>query len=118
MDSAPSTFRWLFDESQELLRQEKDLQISFKDWLRHGSGVFHVSGKPGAGKSTLMKFIAEHEELEHLLQEWAGFRRIISAKFFFWKPGTEDQKSLRGLKPLTGKRSKIERTGYPQCDRS
>ena len=29
-------------------------------WLRSGSGIFWISGKPGSGKSTFMKFIASH----------------------------------------------------------
>ncbi|KAK1760247.1 hypothetical protein QBC47DRAFT_2646 [Echria macrotheca] len=56
-----------------------------------------ATGLPQHGKSTLLKFIAEHERLEPLLREWADTQDIISAHFFFWGPGTADQKSLRGL---------------------
>jgi hypothetical protein len=93
IDSAPSTFQWLFDDPDKHLHKEVGLKISFTDWLRRGSGIFHLSGKPGAGKSALLKFIAEHEKLEQLLDEWVGTRNVISANFFLmetWNRGSEE----------------------------
>lgn len=40
------TFEWIFE----------DERLGFTDWLRHGEGIFWISGKPASGKSTLMKF--------------------------------------------------------------
>jgi hypothetical protein len=97
IDSAPKTFSWIFDDPERLLREEKALNISFTDWLRSGSGIFHIVGKPGAGKSTLMTFICEHRKTKALLRQWAGSRDMITVNFFFWKIGSVDQKSLSGL---------------------
>ncbi|KAF4996147.1 hypothetical protein FDECE_12572 [Fusarium decemcellulare] len=66
-------------------------------WLSSGNGIFHVSGKLGSGKSTLMKYLYEHHCTTAMLQEWAGSRKLIHANFFFWKPGSTMQKSLTGL---------------------
>ncbi|CZR69366.1 uncharacterized protein PAC_19266 [Phialocephala subalpina] len=70
----------------------------FLNWLEHGNEIFHVSGKPGAGKSTLMKYLCEHDQTKELLELWSGNKQLIFAKFFFWRPGTEYQKSLKGLR--------------------
>ncbi len=56
-----------------------------------------MSGKPGAGKSTLMKYLCSHDKVEEYLKIWAGEKGLPFSKFFFWKPGTELQKSLKGL---------------------
>lgn len=41
-------------------------------WLSKSSGIFHIAGKIGSGKSTLMKFLVDHDEVNKKLQEWAG----------------------------------------------
>ena len=35
-----------------------------QDWLLSRHGDYWVSGKAGSGKSTLMKFLCNHEKLE------------------------------------------------------
>ncbi|CAI4215998.1 unnamed protein product [Parascedosporium putredinis] len=67
------------------------------NWLTCGTGVFHISGKMGSGKSTLMKFLCDHPQTKTKLEKWAGIQKLVLAKFFFWKPGTRLQKSLSGL---------------------
>ena len=68
-----------------------------QQWLTTGSGILHVSGKPGAGKSTLMKLIYNHPRTKTLLKEWAGGKTLISVPFFFWNSGSKLQMSLPGL---------------------
>lgn len=45
-----------------------------RTWLESGSSrdVFHLSGKLGSGKSTLMKHIRASPRTEEKLQKWAG----------------------------------------------
>jgi hypothetical protein len=74
-----------------------EAKASFVNWLTCGNGIFHVSGKPGAGKSTLMKYLCEHPKTEELLKVWSGEKQLVFATFFFWRSGTEFQKSLNGL---------------------
>ncbi|KAI0415762.1 hypothetical protein F5X98DRAFT_365007 [Xylaria grammica] len=87
------TFRWIFRSSVS----DGSKTLSFAQWLREGSGTFWIQGKAGSGKSTLMKFICSHTTTKELLRGWAGGKRLITAKFFFWNAGTTLQKSREGL---------------------
>ncbi|KAK8011123.1 hypothetical protein PG990_010088 [Apiospora arundinis] len=70
---------------------------SFISWLQNDGGVFWITGKPGAGKSTLMKYICLHGNLTPYLDMWATGSGLALGRFFFWKPGTAAQKSIQGL---------------------
>lgn len=88
-DSIPQahkdTFQWAFNSR-------------LSDWLLSGSGTFWVSGKPGSGKSTFMKFISKHPQTTELLAGWAGSPDTVAvAAHFFWIAGTPIQKSWQGL---------------------
>ncbi|KAI1880155.1 hypothetical protein JX265_001776 [Neoarthrinium moseri] len=118
------TFEWLFDDTQdtcttELAQGREDEALSspvtpnhdagssrhrhpyfsstFVRWLRQGQGIFHISGKPGAGKSTLVKFACEHTMAKKHLKYWAKDDKLLFAKAFFWKLGTAPQMNLRGM---------------------
>lgn len=84
-----------------LLREEipmrNEIRKGFTNWLSHGNGIFHISGKPGAGKSTLMKFLAESDQARKYLKTWTEDKELVFASFFFWRHGTDSQKSLPGL---------------------
>lgn len=66
-------------------------------WLQAESGIFWISGKPGSGKSTFLKFVADHERTKKLLGDWAQPRDIILASHYFWSTGTIMQRSQQGL---------------------
>ncbi|KAK4228722.1 hypothetical protein QBC38DRAFT_474579 [Podospora fimiseda] len=96
-NAAKDTYHWCL-ESSEPPESHPNLKISFRNWLAGGSGVFHIAGKPGAGKSTLMKFLADHEETRKQLQRWAGrSKALVLASFYFWRAGSKNQTSLEGL---------------------
>jgi hypothetical protein len=42
------------------------------NWISSGAGIFHISGKLGSGKSTLMKYLSDHNCTSELLGQWAG----------------------------------------------
>ncbi|KAI1658181.1 hypothetical protein F4813DRAFT_395898 [Daldinia decipiens] len=100
-----NTFEWIFYEPKRLFEVEPDLKISFTDWLRNGYGIFHILGKPGAGKSTLMKFIWKHGSTKDMLSKWAGTSQLLCMKYFFWS--TSHQDGLMGLR-CTFLRSALE----------
>jgi hypothetical protein len=80
-----NTFQWAFDSR-------------LSQWFRSGSGIFWVSGKPGSGKSTFMKFIASHGQTKELLASWSGSADTLAVGVhFFWIAGTAIQKSWQGL---------------------
>lgn len=70
---------------------------TFQEWLKHGKNVFHISGKAGSGKSTLMKLIINDQRTYKCLEEWAGDKELITAQFFFWRAGSDIQRSRQGL---------------------
>lgn len=72
-------------------------RATFVKWLRAGSGVLHVSGNPGSGKSTLMKFISKHKRTVDELQVWAGSCKLVFAQSYFWISGSQEQRTLTGL---------------------
>ncbi|KAG4423085.1 hypothetical protein IFR04_003722 [Cadophora malorum] len=77
-----------FDDS--LIQTKRDdiresTRENFRRWLSKGNGTFQIIAKPGAGKSTMMKFIYESTETDRLLREWSDGRSLIKANFFFWK---------------------------------
>ncbi|EFX03145.1 hypothetical protein CMQ_3074 [Grosmannia clavigera kw1407] len=106
------TFRWIFnvegdgnqdmqgysaktpyrqdDATKEEAELKEEARERFLQWLSSGSGIFHISGKMGSGKSTLVNFLSDHPETATRLETWA-------TSFFFWRPGSDMQKSLSGL---------------------
>lgn len=99
-DAEVDTFDWIFDQPDKVLAREPDLTLTFPNWLKSGSGIFHIVGKPGSGKSTLMKHLCGHPETMELLEEWAltADKELIFCKFFFWRiTPVAEQKTLKGL---------------------
>ncbi|KAI9716403.1 MAG: hypothetical protein M1828_000345 [Chrysothrix sp. TS-e1954] len=68
-----------------------------RGWLQKGHGIFWFSGKPGSGKSTVMKVTSQHQAYQELLQKWAGEKTLITPSFYFWRAGSELQRSHLGL---------------------
>lgn len=87
------TFEWIFDMAGNQVRPWHH----FVDWLEKGHGTYWISGKAGAGKSTLMSFICQDSRTEMALRVWSGLNEVFIPNFFFWNPGTQLQKSLVGL---------------------
>ncbi|EXL40009.1 hypothetical protein FOCG_17404 [Fusarium oxysporum f. sp. radicis-lycopersici 26381] len=68
---------------------------SFTDWLVSDKPIYWISGNPGSGKSTLMKYLLESRKTSKSLTKWRKGTVILS--HFFWKPGTRMQRSFKGL---------------------
>ncbi|KAH8722676.1 hypothetical protein GQ44DRAFT_622125, partial [Phaeosphaeriaceae sp. PMI808] len=83
------TFEWIFSEDNK--------DSAFLEWLKNDDGVFWAMGKPGSGKSTLMKFLANHPLTKQHLKGWAAAKTIVMANYFFWNAGNDLQKSQEGL---------------------
>ncbi|KAF3801901.1 hypothetical protein GCG54_00015123, partial [Colletotrichum gloeosporioides] len=105
VEAHEDTFHWIFEQPDEdALKASKRIWSDFTGWLRGGSGVYWVSGKPASGKSTLMKYVVSHERTHELLHEWSvkfpdGYgNHLCTAKFFFWlNGGDKNQSSQVGL---------------------
>ncbi|KAI0835164.1 hypothetical protein F5Y06DRAFT_276867 [Hypoxylon sp. FL0890] len=68
---------------------------NFSDWLKSDSSIYWISGKPGSGKSTLMKYIIENPLTKSALEIWRANPVVLS--HFFWKPGSKMQNSIKGF---------------------
>ncbi|KAK3944650.1 hypothetical protein QBC46DRAFT_439011 [Diplogelasinospora grovesii] len=90
------TFQWVFQEPQ-LDDTGVPLWSSFSRWLKgETQDIYWITGKPGAGKSTLMRYVSEQAETRARLQEWGG-PTCVMLGFYFWHAGSQLQKSQEGL---------------------
>jgi hypothetical protein len=90
------TFDWIFQKSDS----QNQSFSNFVEWLEKAPssrGLYWISGKPGSGKSTLMRYLSEDERTKNALAVWTKSKPILDASCFFWLSGTETQKSLNGL---------------------
>ncbi|KAF9774685.1 hypothetical protein IL306_007285 [Fusarium sp. DS 682] len=86
------TLKWALDPPKDHLNWD-----DLNSWLQTASGIYWLSGKAGSGKSTLMKYLHEHERTHDLLRTWADGSELILAGFFFYALGRPEQKSQSGL---------------------
>ncbi|KAH6682381.1 hypothetical protein F5X68DRAFT_263347 [Plectosphaerella plurivora] len=84
-------------ESKELGAVTVQARDAVRLWGTKGGIVLHISGKPGSGKSTLMKLLSQNEGLHDTLTTWAGGKKLVIARLFFWNAGSPLEKSLEGL---------------------
>ncbi|KAI0545976.1 hypothetical protein F4679DRAFT_559496 [Xylaria curta] len=94
-DAHPGTFHWAFDTDD--LEEEKEDKTKFRHWLRYGEGIFWVTGRPGSGKSTFMKHIADNPHTRAELRQWSSPSEPVISSHYFWIFGTSMQKSKEGL---------------------
>ncbi|KAK0298695.1 hypothetical protein LTR54_017783 [Friedmanniomyces endolithicus] len=86
-DTYGETGHWIFDPQR----------TPFEPWLQHGHGIFWICGKPGSGKSKLMRFLSEQLQTEQRFRlETSGLPRTV-VSYFFWGAGTQIQRSQEGL---------------------
>jgi hypothetical protein len=86
------TFEWIFDEGPET-------GSTFLSWLRSDGGIFWIQGKPGSGKSTLIKFLCTStDRIDQSLQRPATAKAYVFYSFYFWlADGAKLQNTERGL---------------------
>ncbi|KIL88706.1 hypothetical protein FAVG1_07954 [Fusarium avenaceum] len=95
-DAYQGTFRWIFDD---------DDITGFKKWLTSTGKLYWITGKPGSGKSTLMRYLMQSTSLpsrqskcEEHLRQWAGNgENLTIISFHFWAIGSQMQKTKEGL---------------------
>lgn len=86
------TFVWLFEKNT----------IQFTDWLSEAKGtgptgnLFWITGKPGSGKSTIMKYAIRNSRTMHHL-EASNARDWHIIRFFFSDRGSERQRAFQTM---------------------
>ncbi|KAI0201235.1 hypothetical protein F4808DRAFT_469889 [Astrocystis sublimbata] len=74
------TAAWIFDRRKSGAAAE-DAQLHFAHWLEVDDPIFWISGKPGSGKSSLMKFLLlDHRTKDHL-SKWKP--DVTICRYFF-----------------------------------
>jgi adenylate kinase family enzyme len=97
------TFRWIFEPSSV----DGGLWFNFPKWLQDvHDPLYWVTGKPGSGKSTLMKFIQTFRGdaninygslIEAMLPRQDGEPPWTIANYYAWYADQELQRSIGGL---------------------
>ncbi|KAK8047458.1 hypothetical protein PG996_015522 [Apiospora saccharicola] len=93
------TFEWILRGEEE---RQSDPYLAttspFLEWLEAENPIFWLSGKPGSGKSTLMKFVATHPLLRKKLQPYFPGKRMVLVSHYLYERGDDFlQKSREGL---------------------
>lgn len=101
------TFEWVFHDPEHGLPSIAETLSSgnrptihwdnFSEWLRGSNNLYWITGKPGSGKSTLMKFLYYDHRTMALAKQWSEPYDLVTAGFFFWNSGTNMQMSFKGL---------------------
>lgn len=93
------TFDWIFlDQENPAVPTGKHRHwSSFIEWLHGESTLYWITGKPGSGKSTLMKYLYNDDRTRYHLYRWTKRIAVVAAGFFFWNSGTAMQMSQLGL---------------------
>lgn len=110
-----ATFDWIFADTPTSPNEDRDdtskvegqPSVSshgkepryFSRWLEEEGGIFWIHGKPGCGKSTLMKFISNrnNSKTHDKLRIWAAPKQVRVAHYYFWAAGSQLQRSQDGL---------------------
>ncbi|KAB2099110.1 hypothetical protein AG0111_0g12616 [Alternaria gaisen] len=93
-----NTLAWLFGDTGLQGQHQVNDSSTFVQWLHSDKNLYWISGRPGSGKSTLMKFLCHHQRTMEHLATWAANHEVIIAEYFFWNAGKNDlQKSQEGL---------------------
>lgn len=88
------TFRWIFEQNHTTnSRSWSDMRA----WLEGDQDIYWITGKPGSGKSTFVKFLSKEPRTVYHLQKWAGRTPLVIVRFYFWNSGSVAQMSQIGL---------------------
>lgn len=96
--SFPATYSWIFKDEPPKT-DDAPTWHSFSSWLKDESEKHYwITGKPGSGKSTIMKLILQERSVRDSLSQSLGSMRLVLVKYYAWLAGTTFQKSIDGLK--------------------
>ncbi|KAJ3494862.1 hypothetical protein NLG97_g3803 [Lecanicillium saksenae] len=95
-----STFDWVFADAQSVKDgQGRTMKHSLKNWLSttESGPIYWITGKPGSGKSTFIRYLFQHDATTSCLETWSDSQPFLVAGFFFWTSGSREQRSQTGL---------------------
>jgi len=86
------TFEWIFAE-----KIFKETGTGFTDWLSGDNSLFWIKGRPTAGKSTLLKYVCEHETTVNILKSRWDANTVVASFFFYDQASSPEWRSFDGL---------------------
>ncbi|KAH0438189.1 hypothetical protein CcaCcLH18_03456 [Colletotrichum camelliae] len=98
-DTFEATFEWIwnFDPPSD---HGNPAWSSFPNWLEcEKDSLYWITGVPGSGKSTLMKYI-QHDSKDHLvhhLAKWQPDTPLLLLHYYAWNAGLDELKSCESL---------------------
>ena len=87
-----STCEWVLRPATKHKQGRAPKWDCFTTWLTCSEQIYWISGKPGSGKSTLMRYLVD--SLSH--SSHLTTRSSIVLSFWFWEAGNELQRSFKG----------------------
>lgn len=90
-DALTKTCEWIWDRPG----------IPFSSWFLSSGGLLWISGKPGSGKSTIMKYLSSSRQRFHklarLTQGHSGGAQLVIATYFLDFQGSALARSVEGM---------------------
>jgi hypothetical protein len=86
------TFEWIFTE-----KIFKENGTGFSEWLSGDDTLLWIKGKPAAGKSTLLKYVCEHETTQNVLKSRWNVNTATASFFFYDQASSRQWRSFDGL---------------------
>ena len=87
LENHKESFQWIWNTEGP--------EPGFVDWLRSDDRVFWIKGKPGSGKSTLVKYLTESARAKDLASKTSIPTFFIS--YFFYELGDSQEKAFVSL---------------------
>lgn len=78
-------------------RRRQEAATSVREFLLHSQPTLFIAGNPGCGKSTFLKYVANHHITKGKLLEWADTCKLVVIKHFFWRSDNNQQNSIEGF---------------------
>ena len=91
---------WIWDDGEPTWAEydQKSSQKSspgFVKWIQSEGRIFWIYGKPGAGKSTLMKQLIQSKQTFDLMP--GGPKPVITVSYFFYELGQHQERQFKSL---------------------
>ena len=87
---------WIWDDGEQTWTgKNQNSTPGFVKWIQSEGRIFWIYGKPGAGKSTLMKQLTQSKRAFDLMS-WKP-KPVIVVSYFFYELGQPQEKQFRSL---------------------
>lgn len=102
MENFGTTYDWIFSETPLSDPDRERSRQALSAWMQSTEEAtnklpFWITGKPGSGKSVMMKYISEHPVCSRWLDAWTSVGHVCKASYFAWRPGNDLGKCRDGL---------------------